>query len=234
MRQDALLRYMKRAAKDLEKYNIYGPFYEGPKKRLVIFTDGYSAVEVPAKWFTNMEMLKAKALKLEHREASYTKMVSGFGQETADRAVFQTTVGDLVEWLRSCTDACPLCGGEKLLCKLPLHRDELTPEEEDGESVHYAWMGPAAFDRRRLVELLVYMEAAPEEPIEVLGQVDYGNLLVMHQGEQPVASQGVVVTAKQWKIYVAGRTDRREAAPKFHLEGKFTNPQFTHAKKRKK
>lgn len=227
MNQDALLKVVKRNIKDLEKYHIRGPFYSGPTKQIVVFTDAYAAAVVPTKWVTG-----ARAMKLEVREAAYARMVSTFEQKTADRASFQTTVGDLLAWLRSNTEACPLCGGTKL-CKVPKHRDHLTAEQEDGESVHYAWIGPMAIDRRRVEELVLYMEAPLEEEIEVQAVVDYGGELTMCAGNEQVAAQGCVVIAKQWKVYCAGRNDRREAAPKFHLEAMFHHPTFTSGKRKK-
>lgn len=227
MNQDALLKVVKSNAKDLEKYHIKGPFYSGPTKQIVVFTDAYAAAVVPTKWVTG-----ARAMKLEVLEAPYSRMVSVFEQKTADRATFQTTVGDLLAWLRSNTDACPLCEGAKL-CKVPRHRENLTAEQEDGESVHYAWIGSMALDRRRVEELVLYMEAPLEEEIEVQAVVNYGGELTMRVGDTPVCAQGCTVIAKQWKVYCAGRYDRREAAPKFHLEATFHHPTFTSGKRKK-
>ncbi len=221
MKLKEMLSFVKRNAKELRVLGISGPFFTANKT--VAFTDSYAVMEVPVAWAPGNWM-------------TYNTKLSGLYQffdeaKKVERVSFRATVKDLSEWLVANTDACPICMGVSSLCVVPLFRDEMSPEEEDGESVHYGWIGPVALDRRRLMELLFMLEPDPEEGVEILGAVDYGPPRAQG-GNGPLMRQtGVRVTAKQWTICLAGRSDRREAAPKFHLEGKFASPKFKKARK---
>lgn len=219
MNIDKLLRIIKREAKGLEKYNIRGPVYADSKKRKILFTDGYAAVVVPVKW-ADLGALG----DVEPGAEKYEVMVGMFNSRTAETSSFQTSVGVLAAWLRSQTDVCPLCHGKKA-CKVFPHKHDLSADEEDAESLHYAWIGTTPFDRRRMDELLTALGPSPEEEVEVVAAKDFA---VVESGHSVVK-----VVAKQWEIYIAGRSDVREAAPKFHLEAAFTNPQWKPAKRKR-
>lgn len=210
MNQKALMQFMKRRKKELEKVGIDGPFYANARKTKVMFTDGFAAAIVPSAWCSGT---------LEVKEHLYQRVHHSFDlSKTADYATFTTTHELFTAWLRMETEMCPFCHGN--LCTRPIkdYGKEATPDEDIADDLHYGWVGQAALDRRRADTLLSYLGTDPTEEIEVMAMADLNH----HRSS---GSSGIRLTGEGWRVYVMGLLTRVEAAPKFHIDGIFSNPQ---------
>jgi hypothetical protein len=204
----------KREAKRLADLGITNPILLGGSKK-AMYTDGVTAAVVPRTWMAGPASEEINTLDNER----YTRLMEHFDLKKQETSVYQTTVGQLKEWLRSDTEICPLCHGKGLCTPLRNIGDmkrETTPDEEDALSLHYAWIGAVPIDRRRIQEYLHALGVGDAEPATVSAYVNV----------RQERDLGVSVLGKTWVLYHMGRLERWEAAPKFQLSGLFTDPVF--------
>lgn len=213
-----LKKIYSRSAKELRKLEITHPAYACGKEKL-IYTDGHTALVVPSAWGIGDRKALESATPIS--DVKYDRIVNAFSGDKAETSSYRTTVRNLKDWLRYGTDGCPLCDGTALCVPLPNGLDDTTPEQEDALSLHYAWIGAVPVDRRRI-----------EEYLYTLPDVHDTDEIMITAHVRSEHDHGVCVLASEWVIYSMGRCERREAAPKFHIEGKYEDPVFK-AKKRK-
>lgn len=215
-----LLKQMyKRKSKWLADRSITHPVFINPTQEEVLYTDGSTAIAVPASWAEAAESLGTLT------DIQSATLLRNFNPQDREVSAYRTTVGDLQAWLVSGTSVCPLCHGKKLCTPLPNRGDvnrDPSSEEDDALVLHYGWIGAVPVDRRRIQG---YLQALGAEEAEEITVSAYSNPQQEHEA-------GVTVLGKQWVLYHMGRVERWENAPKFQLEGKYEGPVFK-AKKRK-
>lgn len=163
----------------------------------------------------------------------YASFTSDFNQKQADVSSFNTTIGDLVAWLRKDTESCPFCAGTGPCPSVALDdAEEQSPELDDANSLHYGWVGVSPIRRSRLDELLSYLELADDTKILVMSVMN--ERPATHSKTKVSPFYGAVwVKGPDFELFLAGLAEKTEAAPKFHLEGKFTTPEMKKAGKKK-
>lgn len=227
MNFEKLTAYSARGTNKLKEKGFVNPVLVAGKTRGLV-SDGLSTIifDFPTKTKFTAE-----------RPSLYVQLCQDFEEKKADVVSFKTTVGDLVVWLRKDTEACAFCGGAgvcpSIQVAMGLKKDEDAPPElSDADALHYGWIGPCPIDRSLLDELLEIVEVPPETEIMLHAVMNERHHQSTPERESTMFCS-VWVKAADWEIFLAGRTDKVEAAPKFHLEGKFEQGSFQAAKTKK-
>lgn len=227
MNIEKITTYGKRESEALREMKIVSPMRLG--KDRVLYTDRFSAIIIKS----TDEAEKVAQNPEVSGESFYASIMSDFVKKDSDVSSFLTTVGDLVAWLRKDTDPCPFCGGTGPCPSVELDdADEKSPELDDANSLHYGWLGVAPIRRSRLDELLSYIEASDDTKITVKAVMNERPASYDVDKVSPFFG-AVWVEGEDFEVFLAGLAEKTEAAPKFHLEGKFTTPELTKAGKSK-
>lgn len=198
-------------------------------KNPMMLDDNYILVVNPYAGFRiHADELPPDLVSAAHKdigEKVLSRLTSDLSKKDSDVAAFHTTVGDLVAWLRKDTEPCSICSGTGPCPSVELDdAGDTSPEVEDANSLHYGWLGVAPIRRSRLDELLSYLELPDTTGIGVITMmldrpsvdikgedVDFYSMVQIH-GE---------TGSHEFDLYLAGLSEKTEAAPKFHMEGKF-------------